>query len=376
MTQPRDGKEILLLDGSETAASPLESLFTQMPGMWKRHSAEQLDTLLATLPVTPVKLIVWHCEDVTLATTASLGLLKHACPTLDIVLIIPEQSLEQQPELVTAGARVVLPIDWVIQHPSRIRSMIAGIIQGRTQNETRARFSGAEQGFLQGAARVAHDFNSPLTAMRNSFDLVDAKVGEENPALSRGLTLLNRSLEHAFELMNRWGDVVYKPAEETELIDLEQELKLVLQVLQVKPEIVGIRTNAGMASSPMEGAEEHIQLSIGRFALQQILFQVIRNSWESVANDPNGRIEIEITGEGDQIAVVVDDNGRPVRDELTTTLWKDFVTDKPGHFGLGLGVTRYLLMLYGGSIRLVESKLGGAAFRIQLRKSPPPQFVF
>src|SRR5262249_43645498 len=75
----------------------------------------------------------------------------------------------------------------------------------------------------------------------------------------------------------------------------------------------------------------------------------------SVTEAVDGRIHIE-----------VHDSGPGLSEEASRSLFEPTITFKKHGMGLGLSIARKSALLNGGDIVLIESKLGGAGFRVVL----------
>jgi signal transduction histidine kinase len=70
--------------------------------------------------------------------------------------------------------------------------------------------------------------------------------------------------------------------------------------------------------------------------------------------------------EPQRVVIEVGDDGPGVPAEIASRVFEPLVTARPGGTGLGLSLARRIASAHGGSIALVESRDGGATFRIEL----------
>jgi signal transduction histidine kinase len=105
-----------------------------------------------------------------------------------------------------------------------------------------------------------------------------------------------------------------------------------------------------------------------RHAIQNILL----NGVDAVGQ--HGEIHIAISVEGHGVAVTITDSGPGIPEADRETIFDPLYTTKPDGTGLGLPVARDILQSLGGSLTLVRSSVGGAAFRMVLpQRYPGPQ---
>ena len=72
-----------------------------------------------------------------------------------------------------------------------------------------------------------------------------------------------------------------------------------------------------------------------------------------------------------RVRIEIEDNGPGVSDVVAKHLFEPFVTTKPSGMGLGLALSRELIVAHGGTIDWERIRPGGGArFTIELPLSP------
>jgi two-component system C4-dicarboxylate transport sensor histidine kinase DctB len=104
-----------------------------------------------------------------------------------------------------------------------------------------------------------------------------------------------------------------------------------------------------------------------RMRLEQILINLIQNALDALEGAVAPRIAILIDL-GESVSVTVADNGPGISESMTGKLFTPFSTSKADGLGLGLGIAQDIAREFGGALNLVASPLGGAAFRLTLRR--------
>ena len=123
---------------------------------------------------------------------------------------------------------------------------------------------------------------------------------------------------------------------------------------------------AGITLNVVGNRTFHVQLPRGR--LMQVIDHLVRNSeyWLKVPSAMRKTLNPEITVEIRKPTITVWDNGLGVRPELGNRIFEMFVTDKDKGDGRGLGlfITREILMRYGCEIAFNEEMdLHGRRFK-------------
>jgi signal transduction histidine kinase len=79
-----------------------------------------------------------------------------------------------------------------------------------------------------------------------------------------------------------------------------------------------------------------------------------------------GCIQISSTGNTQQAAFIIRDNGPGIPESIQPDIFESFLTNRPGGTGLGLSISKRILRDHHGDIELVESSTTGSAFRFWL----------
>ncbi len=107
-----------------------------------------------------------------------------------------------------------------------------------------------------------------------------------------------------------------------------------------------------------------------RVLLEEAFAAVIRNAIEAAAQQsPAPPVEVSVSqvpGER-RVAIVVTDHGPGVPADVRARVFQPFLTDKPGHTGLGLARAAQVLRAHpGASIALAHPAAGGLVVTIGL----------
>jgi signal transduction histidine kinase len=102
-----------------------------------------------------------------------------------------------------------------------------------------------------------------------------------------------------------------------------------------------------------------------RALLSRAIENVIRNAVESVqAKNGTGRVEVSI--DPARHTLTVRDNGVGLDPQNAARMFLPFQSDKPAGFGLGLALTKKIVLLHGGAIRLTGAPGEGATVEMEL----------
>jgi signal transduction histidine kinase/ActR/RegA family two-component response regulator len=109
--------------------------------------------------------------------------------------------------------------------------------------------------------------------------------------------------------------------------------------------------------------------------LSQVLVNLVANAVQAIPDHrSDGHVVIRAEARGDRVNLVVEDNGSGMEPEVLRRAFEPFFTTKPfgSGTGLGLAVSRGLILSLGGDLRL-ESRPGeGTRAIVELASAPPP----
>jgi len=215
----------------------------------------------------------------------------------------------------------------------------------------------------QVTAGVAHEINQPIAAIR---------AFAENGAryLQRGsIAKVQDDLESIVELTDRVARITTElrsfSRKRTPLVDevsLNEAMEGALLLIGDRLRTAGVRLDW---TPPVKT----LRVCADKMRLEQIFINLIQNATDALQDRPDPTIAVVMEIGEEDVSVVIADNGPGVSPELAESLFTPFVTSKPTGLGLGLGIARDIAREFGGSLSLAASPLGGAAFRIRLRRA-------
>jgi two-component system C4-dicarboxylate transport sensor histidine kinase DctB len=102
---------------------------------------------------------------------------------------------------------------------------------------------------------------------------------------------------------------------------------------------------------------------VDRDMLRQVLVNLCSNSARAVNGD--GRVTFSIA-KGKAVTLDVRDNGAGVPESLRARVFDPYITTRKigDGMGLGLSISRKVMLDHGGDLELVESSNGGTTFRL------------
>lgn len=107
-------------------------------------------------------------------------------------------------------------------------------------------------------------------------------------------------------------------------------------------------------------------LFIDESLLSQVMVNLIKNSLEAVKDNPQPSVSITATRSSDNNLITITDNGKGLPKEIAENPFQPFVTTKKNGSGIGLFLSRQIIRLHGGDIRLHNHPGKGLSIQITL----------
>jgi two-component system sensor histidine kinase HydH len=206
------------------------------------------------------------------------------------------------------------------------------------------------------SASLIHDLRNPLTAISAGTELLmDMDLPcPHSRRLASNIYYAARRIEQLFE------DLVYVSRGYREPL---QDCKLV-DVLQSAFEHVA---NAAAAQGVFVeiAAPDWMQLSMQRKCMERVFVNIMNNALESMP--AGGQLRIIAKNDRSDLIIKIDDTGSRVPDQLHSKLFKPFVSGgKENGIGLGLILSRQIVIDHGGDLWLEEKAGPGTLFYVRL----------
>lgn len=216
----------------------------------------------------------------------------------------------------------------------------------------------------QMSAALSHEFNQPLAAIRSYAENAIAFLHHEQPETAEeNLGRITRLTERMAELSKLMLNFSRRPRDAVLPIDLVDVLDEAMNLLKGRFERSGVTPVVVRPDGPIPVLGGHIRL-------QHVAMNLLTNAIDALEGcaDPEVRIEVVV---GDDVTVVVSDNGPGIRPDALEKIFDPFFTTKDVGKGLGLGlsISYNIVKDFGGALRGENAEGGGARFTLTLRRA-------
>ncbi|MGJ8547152.1 MAG: sensor histidine kinase [Sulfitobacter sp.] len=212
-------------------------------------------------------------------------------------------------------------------------------------------------------AGVAHEINNPVAVILGNVDVIRMTLGEGAAPVKTELDLIDKQISRieviVGKLLKFAAPSEFSDYEET--VTLEPVLRDCLVLVDHLMSRGGIEVTCDFAPVPL------VRVDPGE--MQQVIVNLVVNAVQSMRESGTLRLTLraEVRGDRGGAALVVQDSGRGLPDDVLGAVFDPFFTTKRGEgTGLGLSISQTLIQRAGGIISARNAPGGGAEFTVWL----------
>ncbi|MEO6445469.1 MAG: ATP-binding protein [Gemmatimonadaceae bacterium] len=217
-------------------------------------------------------------------------------------------------------------------------------------------------------ATLAHELRNPLAPMRHALHLLGR---ESEPEKVESLhAVMERQLAQMLRLVDDLIDLSRVSRGTMELRRARTSLSVVIaQALETARPLIEASRHALVVSLP----DQEVPLDADAVRLTQVFSNLFSNACKF--SNAGGRVGLTASVEGDEVVVVVEDDGIGISTERMGIVFDLFVQghvapeDPRGGLGIGLTIVKRIVEMHGGSVRASSEGSGrGSRFEVRLPK--------
>lgn len=199
-------------------------------------------------------------------------------------------------------------------------------------------------------------------------DEVDSELLED---LAYSLRTIQKRSDGLLAFVEDYRKLTKLPQPQPERILLSELLKDIYQLMRAELQKSGIAATHRV--SP-----EDLHVWADRRLLEQVLINLLTNSCHALQNTHDPSVEISAREENTRVVLRVSDNGPGIPLEKLDKIFVPFFSTKQQGSGIGLSLSRNIMSLHGGTIRVNAPHDGPTVFSLsfplqQRAKIPHPQ---
>jgi len=216
------------------------------------------------------------------------------------------------------------------------------------------------------AAALAHEVDQPLTAILSNAQAAQRFLAQNPPALSDLRELLGEVVAdstRAHAIIRKMRQSAKCEPAEMGAVDVGSLVRDVIRLVRRETQTCGAAVGARIEDGLPQLRGDAVQL-------QQVLVNLLLNALDAVhecrAEERAVCIAVTATEDRAKVHIALRDHGPGVDADRLVTLFKPFVTSKPQGLGLGLSISRTIVMAHGGQLWAERNADRGLTFHIEL----------
>ncbi|MEN0060753.1 MAG: response regulator [Myxococcota bacterium] len=281
-------------------------------------------------------------------------------PDLPVVVMAATNDAGLAEQVLQAGAQDIL-----VKDPGRfdLSRAVRFAIERQHATAMQARLAHADRLVSVGrlAAGIAHEVNNPATVVMSNLSMLQELIEQPtNPALAAELVSECRtSILRIGTMMTQL--VAFSRRRGGGVVELAMHELVEEGVRLARP---SMRHRATLRIEPALVPP----IVVDRVAMVGVIVNLLVNAQQAIDAAVPGPHEVlvRLSATDDHIELVVEDSGIGVAVSERERIFEAFVTRREHGLGLGLAICREVVRSHGGTIRVEDSSLGGAAFIVTL----------
>lgn len=215
------------------------------------------------------------------------------------------------------------------------------------------------------SSSLAHELNQPLGAILRNAEAAEIFLQSDRPDLDELraiITDIRKDDQRAGAVIDRLRDLLKRRQLDLCPVSLSSLVDEVVLLTRTDSETRRVVVDVDVPNElPLVHGD--------RIHLQQVLLNLIINGMDALADitDGSGMLTVCARRDGDDfVEVAVIDNGHGVPAARLGRLFEPFFTMKPHGMGLGLSISKTVIIAHGGRLWAENNPGGGATFRFTL----------
>jgi nitrogen fixation/metabolism regulation signal transduction histidine kinase len=203
------------------------------------------------------------------------------------------------------------------------------------------------------ARKTAHELKNSLTPIRLTIEEILARhPSADRTFMDAAAQIVVSEVDSLERRVRAFSEFAGEPPVNAQALDINALVNERVALLR-RAHVATVYQVRLDASRPMAHADADL--------VKGIFTNLLENAAEAARD--GGTVLAVTRARGDDVVVDVHDSGPGISREARATLFEPTITFKKHGMGLGLSIAKKNALLYRGDITLVESELGGAAFR-------------
>ena len=218
------------------------------------------------------------------------------------------------------------------------------------------------------SSALAHELKQPLTAILSNVQAAQLLLARDNIDLQQVSEILSDIVtddKRAAEVIDRLRVLIKRREFQPQPLEANQLIRDVLQFMNHELTGRSVQVVTELTTGVLSIRGDRVQL-------QQVLLNLILNAVDSMSQPMKNDRTLTLRSrrmEDNVIQISVEDTGHGIPPGYEETIFESYYTTKPGGLGLGLSLSRSILIAHGGHLRAENQGSSGAIFHCTLPES-------
>lgn len=196
---------------------------------------------------------------------------------------------------------------------------------------------------------------APVTSLSQTLLDIDRPM---DPDVKRGLETISATSRRLVSFVDSYRRFTRIPAPQREPFEVRELIRQAEVLTAASEDALRIRVD-------IEPADTMIYAD--KVQLGQVAVNLLKNAREAIAGRPDGEIEIRSRIDAaEHVVIEFSNNGGAIPAEVAENIFTPFYTTKPDGSGIGLSLSRRIMQLHGGSLRLTCNTDRRVTFTLQI----------
>ena len=216
-----------------------------------------------------------------------------------------------------------------------------------------------ESAWKEMAKQVAHEIKNPLTPMRLNIQHLQRSIMDKPDEIQDRLNNFSKVMLEQIDTLSRisseFSNFAKMPRPEMETLNISDTVKSAVDLYANTPNVAVVLRDETQGSQTV---------SADRKQLIRSLSNLIMNAIQAIPKEKEGRVEVALFVENEQLNITVTDNGKGISIEEKDKIFEPYFTTKSSGTGLGLAMVKNILHEFNAEIDF-ESEVGvGTTFKV------------
>lgn len=208
---------------------------------------------------------------------------------------------------------------------------------------------------------LTHEIMNSLTPITSlSEDLLLHQEESSPQQIKEGLEVIREQGANLIHFIHSYHRLTHLPSPQKTLIPLQELFGKVALLLTAEK-------GAGRISF-LPPHPDTLSVYADKNLLTLVLINLIKNAIRATDSVPCGSIRVEARLHAASPQIVVTDNGCGIPPDLLTEIFVPFFTTHPDGNGIGLSISREIMRMHGGSLKVISREEQGSTFIIDFGK--------